>query len=294
MGVVKWTDEKVLAEGRKYQSRGDFYRANKGAYGAALRRDLLDQLYPSTLNDWSDDQKVLEEGRKYKTRNEFCVKNGAAYQAARRRALLDMLYPRNKWLNDAAVLAEGCKYRSRREFQKQNGSAYQVALKRGLLDMLYLSTKRDWSDDKTVLVEGDKYRSRTAFSDGSIGAYEAACRRNLLDLIDFPENRSPTDNDAIYIWRAVGQHYNGNPVYKIGVTSARLGTRRIEQVARERGWGFDLICCEPVQCKATDLERKLHILGEDPGYTGFDGATEFRALSDSALYAAITMICGVL
>ena len=107
-------------------------------------------------------------------------------------------------------------------------------------------------------------------------------------------DRPLSDNDAIYIWRAVGEYFNGNPVYKIGVTSARLETKRIKQCAAAAGFEFDLICCEPVQGKASELEKKLHILGENPGYTGIDGATEFRALSDSALYAAVSLICSAI
>ena len=247
---VKWTDEAVLAEGRKYASRKEFSINAGGVYNAARRRNLLNQLYPPVRSDWSKDDDVLAEGRKYASRKEFQVNSGSAYRAARRRDLLDQLYPNTRdtsvWGDDEAVLAEGRKYGSRRDFQRDSNGLYQVAL-----------------------------------------------RRNLLDLIDWPEENATSDNDAIYIWRAVGQHYNGNPVYKIGVTSARLGTERIETVARRSGFEYDLICCEPVTCKATDLERKLHLLGEDPKLTGFDGCTEFRALSDSALYAAISMICSV-
>lgn len=239
---------------------------------------------------------ALAEGRKYGSRSEFKRECGSAYQVARQLGLLEQLYP-NKTLyqTDEQVLAEGRKYASRREFYLSNAGAYNRALARNLLDRLYSSTLRDWSNDTDVINEGAKYRSRREFQRSqSCSAYAAALQRGLLDLIEFPENNAPSDNDAIYIWRAVGQHYNGHPVYKIGVTSARLGTHRIEQVARAGGFEFELICCEPVQCKATDLERKLHILGEDPKFVGFDGCTEFRALSDSALYAAISMICEVM
>lgn len=238
---------------------------------------------------------ALTEGRKYASRGEFAKGNGSAYDAARFNGWLDLLYPRKQkdWSDDTKVLAEGRKYASRGEFQDGSPTAYQAALRRGLLDQLYPNFARKWLNDAAVLAEGRKYASRKEFSRNSQHAYKNACKRKLLDLIDWPEENARTDNDAIYIWRAVGQHYNGNPVYKIGVTSARLGTARVEEVARWSGFEFDLICCEPVTCKATDLERKLHLLGEDPQFTGFNGCTEFRALSDSALYAAISMICSV-
>ena len=293
MRKSKWlNDEDVLAEGRKYASRSEFSRNSCSAYRAALARGLLDQLYKR--GSWNNDEDVLAEGRKYASRSEFWRGSCAAYSAALERDLLDQLYPRQRvdWSNDEDVLAEGRKYASRSEFASSSRAAYQVAWRRGLLDQLYPASK--WSNDEDLFAEGRKYASRGEFGRKNPSAYDTARRRNLLDLIDWLEENAPSDNDAIYIWRAVGQHYNGNPVYKIGVTSARLGTERIAFVANKSGFEFDLICCEPVACKATDLEAKLLIIGEDPGYTGFNGATEFRALSDSALYAAVSLICNQL
>lgn len=236
---------------------------------------------------------ALEEGRKYSTRVEFLKANKKAYAAADRRGLLDQLYPRQRadWSDDNKVLAEGRKYTSRLQFIQGSVGAYEAAKRCGLLDQLYPKSLRDWSNDEDILAEGRKYSTCREFCVGSNGAYTAAAKRGLLELIDFPGKNAICDKDVIYIWKAIGEYFNGNPVYKIGVTSARLGTRRIEEVAKFGNFEFDIICCETVQCKASDMERKLLILGESPGYYGFNGASEFRALSDSALYAAISLIC---
>ena len=288
----KLTIEDVLARGVLYCDRKSFRLNDQTAYKLASKLGVLDQLHPKGYNDWSSDEAVLAEGRKHSCRSDFEAGSNPAYTHARKRKLLDILYPkiRKDWSNDEVVLTEGRLYHSRTEFQKNSGAAYRAARKRKLLDQLYPSKYGDWSSDEAVIAEGKLYSSRSAFHRHSLTAFEAASSRNLLDKIH-PINLERTDNDAIYIWRAVDQHYNGNPVYKIGVTSARLGTVRVEQVARAGGFEFELICCEKVQGKATALERKLHILGEDPKFVGFDGCTEFRALSDSALYAAISMIC---
>ena len=200
----------------------------------------------------------------------------------------------NKKWTEHSLIEEGCKYSSRSAFQNGSAYAYSLARKLNLLDLIHPNLNKRFATDEVVIAEAQKYPSKSAFANNSPGAYNIARERNLLCLVDFPESGKGTDNDAIYIWRAVGLFHNGNPVYKIGVTSARLGDARVEQVANAAGFEYELICCEPVQCRATDIERKLHILGEDPGYTGFNGATEFRALSDSALYAAISLICGVM
>ena len=196
--------------------------------------------------------------------------------------------------SDEYIIAEGRKYPSRTGLARANQLAYNAAKARGLLNTMYPGTGyRNWLNDNDVVAEGRKYPSRVAFMRANSGAYTTARNRNLLDYIGFPENNAPSDNNAIYIWRAVGQVYNGNPVYKIGVTSARLGIRRIEEVAKLSGFEFELISCTPVQCKATELESKLHLLGENPHFVGFGGCTEFRALTDSAMLVAIGLINSV-
>ena len=240
---------------------------------------------------WSDDEAVLEEGRKYSRRSEFKKGNHGAYNEALKRGLLDQLYPskQTKWSTDEAVLKEGRKYSSRSEFRKIT-AAYRAARERGLLDQLYPSMRKKWVNDDDVIAEGNKYNSRYEFDKGSRGAYEVANKRGLLDLIDFTEGHGGTDNNAIYIWAAIGQTYNLDQVYKIGVTSARLGTERIKRCASAYGVEFEILTCTAVDCKATDLEKQLLVLGDNPGFTGFDGATEMRSMNKSQLDAATKLI----
>ena len=155
-----------------------------------------------------------------------------------------------------------------------------------------MKTKRKskWSTDEAVLQEGRKYSSRSEFSKGNRGAYQVANRRGLIDLISFPENNASSDNNVIYIWAALGQTYNREQVYKIGVTSARLGTQRVDQCASAYGVEFEILLCTEVNCKATDLEKQLLVLGDNPGFTGFSGATEMRSMNKSQLDAATKLI----
>jgi len=248
-----WTEDRVLNEGQKYASRKEFERGSKGAYKAAWKRGLLDHLYASSQAHFAD------------------------------------------WSSDESVIAEGRKYASRREFWRGNGSAYNAARKRGLLDHLYASSQAhfaDWSDDATVLAEGRRYASRTEFERGRKGAYLAAWKRNLLDLIPFPENNATSDNDTIYIWRAVGQFHGNLPIFKIGVTSQRLGDIRIKDVARAAGFTAAIVAAVPTWMPARVVEAHLHELGLDPGWRDFDGATEFRALDAAALERVLHLMNG--
>lgn len=243
---------------------------------------------------WTE-EKIRAEAAKWTHLSQLSEHASGAYQKAYRLGILgDLgLIGRKSW-DESSILLEGSKHSSRVAFERNNLSAYQFACRNmpHVLDTLF-GEKRQWTEEKIRTFASD-FKTKQAFRLALPRARDAALRLGLMDDLGFSKERTSSDNDAVYIWRAVGQYFNGNPVYKIGVTSVRLGTRRVEQVAKDAGFEFDLICCEPVQCKATELERKLHILGEDPQFSGFDGATEFRALSDSALYVAVSMICGAM
>lgn len=240
---------------------------------------------------WNVDS-VRKEASKYKKRIDFMMRSSGAYKHAKRLGILDEIMPRStRTWDKAAVIKEGRKYATRKEFQVGSGVAYRLARKNGWLDEIVEPLNTRWTEAKVRSVS-ELWNTKKEFQINCPGAYNYASKHGFLD--DLYENaHCPSDNDTIYIWRVVGEFFNGVPVYKIGVTSARLGTRRIEQVATDAGFDYELICCEQVQGKATDIEKKLHILGENPGYKTIDGYTEFRALSDSALYVAISMICEV-
>lgn len=196
--------------------------------------------------------------------------------------------------------AEAKKYDSLSAFNAGSRSAYVAALKRypHILREVFVRKIRQW-DEASLRKLASSFKYKKEFWRAERSAYVTCQLRypHLLNEVFANNGRMPgtsSDNDAIYIWRVVGEYFNGNPVYKIGVTSARLGTKRIDQVATKAGFDYELICCEPVRCPADQLEKKLLLLGENPGYIAIEGYTEFRALSDSALYAAVSMICGAM
>jgi hypothetical protein len=299
MTRIKWTAEMLAAEAAKYQTRSEFVRGSKNAYQVAHRRNLLDEIcghMTGQRTSWTDEM-LAAEAAKYQTRSEFWRSNEAAYAAAQNRKLLDQICGHMtgnaKWTTET-LTTEAAKYQTRKEFERGNVKAYQAAKARKLLDLIcsHMTAQRtDWTTE-TLTAEAAKYQTRSAFERGNEAAYQAAKRHEILDEIcgHMIDGAGSSDNDAIYIWRAVGMRFNGEKVYKIGVTSARLGNRRIKLVSRNSGIKCEMIVCQPIKCKATTLEKQLLILGVSPEYTGFDGCTEFRALTTSALEAAIAMI----
>jgi hypothetical protein len=195
------------------------------------------------------------------------------------------------------LLAEALKYSTRKEFEVGSKSAHSVARARG--KEFYesccehmVAQFRYWTDD-SIRAEALKYSTRSEFSRGSKGACVAAgargkafyesCCQHMVDA-------SRSDNDTVYIWKAEGAFYMGDAVYKIGVTSARLGMRRIKIVEKESNFKATVIALIKVSARANLIEKKLLALGRNPKYMGFDGVREFRAMNDAELQQALDIL----
>jgi hypothetical protein len=148
-----------------------------------------------------------------------------------------------------------------------------------------------WLIKENCATEALKYMNRRAFSLGNSSAYHGADVNGWLDEICAHMDFNPSsDSDAVYIWKAIGQTFNGLQVYKFGITSSRLQDRRVSEVAQKANMEFELIILSKVSVNAVEIESKLLNLGFNPRYTGFNGASEFRALTDDELNVAVDLI----
>jgi len=148
--------------------------------------------------------------------------------------------------------------------------------------------QRSWTDAE-LIADAAKYSTRTDWKRES-SAYFVAQSRGILGICcaSMALNYKATTADIIYIWRVVGWSFNGEQVYKIGVTSKRLKDERIKQVAKAAECEADLVLMIEVPAgDAYEIERNLLTLGYDPKFDGFDGATEMRAMSEAQLQVAI-------
>jgi len=100
-----------------------------------------------------------------------------------------------------------------------------------------------------------------------------------------PKKKADHDNDCFYVWHAEGVLFNGLPVYKVGLTSCRLGKRRMQEVAL--GFGVTPVLILRVSTpEAVELEAFALALGANPKLgksTTSSGHTEFRAYTPSEL-----------
>lgn len=261
-----WTEARVREEAAKYGSKAEFVRGCNSAYNAARRLGIIDDLFENQYHCYWTEARVREEAAKHSTKTEFVRWCNSAYNAARRLGLIDDLFENQRiqrcsW-DEEVVRAEAAKYGTKAEFKRGCQSAYGAARRLGIIDNLGFSTHRSW-DEAAVRAEAAKYSTKKEFVRGCESAYRVAHRLGIIDDLGF-EDRAPSDNDTIYIWRAVGQWHQGLPVFKIGVTSERLGDVRIRDCARAGGFTAALVAAVPTWMDATRVEDHLHSFGIDP------------------------------
>ena len=240
-----------------------------------------------------DEAKVRAEAVKYQRKVDFKRAEYGAYQAMCRRFphLIEELFDDrpSKYTPDI-IKAIAQRYPDRKAFERAERGAHsaQVNFFPGILDEIFplkIKPANYWTFDR-LKEEAANFKTKEDFYRGALGAYSAAVRNGWLDELGF-ESAGTMDNNTVYIWKAVGVFFNGNQVYKIGVSSARIGHSRIRRVSQRSGIKAEVVCCVEVTCKATQIEKQLLTLGSDPKLTGFVGCTEFRALNDVELAKTI-------
>lgn len=160
-----------------------------------------------------------------------------------------------------------------------------------------LSTEEFIERSKTI--HGNKYDYSKVDYNGVDRSVEIICYEHgpflqtpyrHMNGTNCPRCQSGSDADAVYIWLADRERFNGKPVYKVGVTSERLGEKRIHQVAARNNQEARIVALASVGPFAREVETKLKKLGDDPQYLVKDGRTEFRAMSESELSEALQII----
>jgi hypothetical protein len=304
-----WTLETLQAEAIKYSSRTEFQKKSGSAYNAAGRLKLRDAIcgHMPTIKKpdgfWTIET-LQAEAFKYTSRQEFQQKNGAAYKAAGRLNVRDLICghmveikkPKGFWTLEN-LRAEALKYDNKVDFREKSNPAFLTASRTKVLDQIcsHMTAGKlpngHWLVKANCANEALKYTNRREFSLANSSAYHGADVNGWLDEICSHMDFNPSsDGDAVYLWRAVGQVFDGLPVYKFGITSSRLDNRRIVEVARFAKFEFEVILLLKIKGSAAILEADLLKIGISPRFSGFNGASEFRALTDSELEAAIELI----
>ena len=155
-----WTKERVFAEAKKYQTRGEFNKGCPSAARIAYKNNWFSEMdwvkkIVKPNGYWDIKENVFAEARKYKTKAEF-RKCTHIYTSSCQNGWLEEM----DWLDDVKrpdgywskenIFAEAKKYKTKSEFRKGCGSAYTLAWKKGLMKEM------NWFIDGRIKLFTDK------------------------------------------------------------------------------------------------------------------------------------------
>lgn len=139
--VKKWYPENIRTEASKYDGKTKFRDGSYGAFKAAKKYGIVDEVCAHMKSRFWTKEKLFERARKYKSLKEFMKKEKGAYIHALRNNLLEattkhmerLQLPHGYW-NKERCLEEAKKYSSRTDFMKKSGSAYNASLQNKWVD----------------------------------------------------------------------------------------------------------------------------------------------------------------
>lgn len=240
-----------------------------------------------------DKQKITEVALRYQTRTKFQLGHGGAYAAAVRLGILDevtshMKVFRRTHRSESQAISIARRYRTRSELAKDHPSIIRFIHSHKISDVAFshmVSGRIKW-DTKELQRVASKYTSMKMFKRQNKRAFAKAANKGIVDQLCSHMIDDLNSCNTLYVWRLVGCSFEGNPVYKIGVTSSWKGDSRIVSMSQKNATPFDIILMIKLKKNVYDVEKELLMIGEPPDIDEFkvmDGFTELRALSDDQL-----------
>lgn len=219
-----WTPEKVATEALKYKTRSAFGKSKGGAYSAALKLNILE---------------------------EVCSHMKSSVHKV----------PRGYWYVKENVAAEALKYTCRDHFERRSKGAFKAAKKYGWYDEItqhfVLKSKPDgyWTYE-LCRDAAAKYTNRTAFNQNELAAYKAAHRRGWIDSI--------CSHMEMELWtREVGMVYlyplnASKHLCKLGICEEDINSRT-KRVANQLKDSLSVVfAIKSANVKSTEAELKQH------------------------------------
>ena len=232
-----WTFELIAAESKKYETRAEFKKKNKGAYQAAQRKKILDDVCPPKLYNqhtggyWTN-ERLATEAKKYKTRAEFNKNSCAAYKKSLKLGIADDICSHMDekffWTHEE-IASTARKFSVLKDFKKEFPGAvgaskeYRMALKLGFLDKCFKPEKKDKFTKKEVTSTAKKYKNRTNFREKSRRVYNFAVKKNILNDV-CAHMRQPWAEKTI---RKEAKKYEKRKQFEIGSSGAYAAARRL-------------------------------------------------------------------
>ncbi len=203
----KWTKDTLEQEAAKYNTAGEFVKANLSAYEIyrrAVRKGLIQNKFETDIK-WTKDA-LEQEANKYTKAGEFQKANINAYTAYRNavnKGLIQNKFEERFIRTPEKLEQEAAKYNTASEFIKADPNAYasyRNAVKKGLIQDKFENSKiRKWTKD-TLEQETAKYNTASEFAKTNLNAYVAYRRAIKKGIIQdkFKQDKNPTQSSNIY------------------------------------------------------------------------------------------------
>ncbi len=265
---MKYTKQVITEEALKYTTRSDFQRESLGAYQAAKRNDLLNEVCSHMIlkrnNHW-DKKTVHKEALKYSRRVDF--QNGAkgAYIWALRRKIMDDVCSHMENKIRKTIPFDLCKetalkYKTRVSFQKNDASIYMKALKKKWLDNIcsHMENGLITYTESEIITRARKYKSRSEFEENDPRGYDLVRHRGLKEIAYAHMGELKRGFDSCKAATLYYLSVNNGQAYKIGITNATVQKRYGKQKSSDldniriiKEWNY------PVGEDALKLEREI-------------------------------------
>ena len=318
---MKLTLEQLVCRASNHVTRSQFRKYDSAGFKSAKRQGLLNALYPNPRTSPSKltDEQIIQSAKLCSTRVEFKCRFDARWRAAHERGLMDILFPpkpptppkppkpeREEWekvqkqktnrkITHELVREVASQCRSRSDLANIDPVCANFARKYGMMDELfpgpyqYATQTTEGFVAKAKEVHGDRFDYSEVNYNRTLEKVKIICPKHG-SFWQRPASHLggrgcakcwSFDNDAFYMKRAKDHYFNGNPVFKVGVTSIRLGDARLKQQSLASKIKHEVVI-QPTRIigAATNIERYALSLGANPQYVGFDGCSEYRAYSE--------------
>lgn len=250
MGKQKWNEASIRAEAQKYTQPTDFRKNSHGAFLAASRLGILDEVcgHMNARRKLTKEH-VLGVARQYNTRKAFSAGAPSEYRAALHKGYLDEAcahMTRNVRWTEERVRAEALKYPTRYQFETKSSQAYQAAKWLGIYEQVcaHMKYSRRTLDKTTVASIANGYKTRKDFQNNDASAYNWAVRNKCIDQLCKHMERgfNGFNNDKPgTLYQIKLTMPNGQNLWKIGITNGTVG-RRLTRMGVPAYVGAEISC----------------------------------------------------
>ena len=265
----------------RHTTRDSLHSSDSSVYRKCKVNGWLDIFLPATRRPNFTKELCQEVASQFSSRSDLEVGDNTVYQKCVREGWLQEFFgdPLTRPFTEQEIREEASLYQTRVAFKRGSPGQYSAATKAGLMDELIPHRQLRDLTYGFCKQELSKYSSSTEVRKKDESLWEKSIKLGLFEELGMESLGSVGDNDCIYLIKTPLK-VEGSSVYKVGVTSSRLGDDRVRRVISSSGLNSELVLLAAVDCKATDLEK--HFLGSGVIVTfddAFDGYTEYRSFT---------------